>query len=316
MPDSAHLTSAGGPRIRVVSDNDYSGDPDGLWQLAHHALSSSVDLRCVIGSHLRAGDPFDPSPTTADNAAAKARAVLELAGHRGVPVVAGSNTGLVDRRTPIDSAGARAIIAEAHADSRLPLFVTCGAGLTEIASAWLLDPTIASRLTVVWIGGAEYPGIEAPPGAPAAEYNTAIDPIAAQVVINDADLDVWQVPRDAYREVLASFAELITFRGTILGIHLVDALQAVSQMAAKGGVQLGETYVLGDSPLVLLTALQSSFEAWPSSSHSRLLPAPVLDDTGAYTGDVVPNRLIRVWHDLDVRLLMADLHAKLTLSRR
>jgi len=36
----------------------------------------------------------------------------------------------------------------------------------------------------------------------------------------------------------------------------------------------------------------------------------------AYTGEVVPDRTIRVWSDLDIRLLMADLHAKLTLSPR
>jgi purine nucleosidase len=47
MPDMrTPWTAAGGPRMRVVSDNDYSGDPDGLVQLAHHALSTSVDLRC------------------------------------------------------------------------------------------------------------------------------------------------------------------------------------------------------------------------------------------------------------------------------
>jgi len=83
-------------------------------------------------------------------------------------------------------------------------------------------------------------------------------------------------------------------------------------MAASAGFQIGATYALGDSPLVLLTALQSSFEAWPSSSRSHLLLAPVLDATGAYTGEVVPDRTIRVWSDLDTRLLMADLHAKLT----
>lgn len=33
------------PRMRVVIDNDYSGDPDGLLQLLHHALSPSVDIR-------------------------------------------------------------------------------------------------------------------------------------------------------------------------------------------------------------------------------------------------------------------------------
>ncbi len=304
-------TAPGGPRMRVVSDNDYSGDPDGLVQLAHHALSTSVDLRCVIGSHLRPGDAFDPSTTTADNAAEKAREVLLLARRKNVPVVAGSNVGLRDRRTPIDSAGARAIIAEAHADSPLPLYVTAGAGLTEIASAWLLDPTIASKLTLVWIGGAEHAGVEAPPGAPAAEYNTAIDPIAAQVVLNDSDLVVWQVPRNTYRETLASFAEMSSWMSSLLGLHLLSSLQNVADLAGRAGFNIGETYVLGDSPLVLLTALQSSFEAWPSSSKSVVLPAPVLDATGAYTGEVMPHRLIRVWYDLDMRLLMADLYAKL-----
>jgi hypothetical protein len=63
-------------RMRVVVDDDFSGDPDGLVQLAHHALSPSVELRLVIGSHLRPDDPFDPSATTADDAAALAREIL------------------------------------------------------------------------------------------------------------------------------------------------------------------------------------------------------------------------------------------------
>jgi hypothetical protein len=302
--------------VRVISDNDYSGDPDGLVQLAHHALSTSVDLRCVIGSHLRPGDGFDPSDTTADNAAAKALTVLELAGRTDVRVVAGSNVGLTDRHTPIDSAAVREIIAEAHADSTLPLYVCGGAGLTEIASAWLTDPTISSTLTVVWIGGAEYPDVEGPPGPNVAEYNTMIDPIAAQVVLTDSDLVVWQVPRSTYREALASFSEIQSWRATPVGDYLVDTLESVADMTWSFGLNIGETYVIGDSPLVLLTALQSSFEAWPSSSKSQLLPAPVLDDTGAYTGNVLSDRTIRVWHDLDMRLLMADLHAKLTLSKR
>src|SRR6476660_1153328 len=96
--------SPSGPRIRVVSDNDYSGDPDGLFQLVHHALSASVELTGVIGSHLRPGDPFDSSEVTADNAAAIAREYLELVDRPEVPVVAGSNVALTDRTTPIDSA--------------------------------------------------------------------------------------------------------------------------------------------------------------------------------------------------------------------
>ena len=46
------------PRMRVIIDNDFSGDPDGLFQLAHHLLSPSVEIRGIIGSHLKAGAGF------------------------------------------------------------------------------------------------------------------------------------------------------------------------------------------------------------------------------------------------------------------
>lgn len=66
------------PRIRVISDNDYAGDPDGLYQLVHLLLSPSVAVPAVIGSHLRPGDPFDPSENSADHAAEKADEILAL----------------------------------------------------------------------------------------------------------------------------------------------------------------------------------------------------------------------------------------------
>src|SRR4051812_41198515 len=99
------------PRMRIVVDNDFSGDPDGLVQLAHHALSPSVDLRLVIGSHLRTGDPFDLSDTTADRAAQFAGEILELADRGDVPVVAGSNVGISDPATPVPSAAAEALVS-------------------------------------------------------------------------------------------------------------------------------------------------------------------------------------------------------------
>lgn len=33
------------PRLRVIVDNDFSGDPDGLFQLAHQLLSHSVEVK-------------------------------------------------------------------------------------------------------------------------------------------------------------------------------------------------------------------------------------------------------------------------------
>ena len=302
-------------RVRVVSDNDYGGDPDGLLQLAQHLLSPNVDLRLVIGSHLKENDGFDPSPTTADKAALAARRIAELCGRENVPVLAGSNTPLRSRTEPVQSAAAAAIVAEAMRDDDVPLFVCCGAGLTEIASAWLLEPRIAQRLTLVWIGGHEHPGLaEPPPDGTDMEYNLDIDPIAGQVVFNDSDLPIWHVPRDMYRTVMASRAELLlrVARHGELGKHLYDALAAVVDMASSHGFDLGEIYILGDSPLVLLTALLSSFQPDAASSSSVTVPCPRILDSGLYES-TASGRPIRVFTQLDNRLLLEDLYAKLEL---
>ena len=53
------------PRYRVIVDNDFGGDPDGLFQLVHQILSPSTEIKGIIGSHLKPGDPFDKSNVTA-----------------------------------------------------------------------------------------------------------------------------------------------------------------------------------------------------------------------------------------------------------
>jgi purine nucleosidase len=313
MDPSAPFRDPAGPRMRVVMDNDYSGDPDGLYQLVHHLLSPSVEVRAVIGSALRAGDRFDASDRTATNAHRKVLEILALMGLEDrIRALEGSNAPLADRRTPQLSAGARGLVAEAmRTDTDLPLYAVFGASLTQLASAWLMEPRIEDRLTAVWIGGPEYPGVPAPPGGEVSEYNLRIDITAAQVVFNDSAIPLWQVPRNAYRETLVSMAELEAEVRPLgaLGAHLFDSLVRVFELAARDS-PLGETYALGDSPLVLLTALQSSFQPDPSSSRYEVLAAPEIGDDGAYvlgTG----GRDIRVYGRLDVRLLVADLYAKL-----
>ena len=300
-------------RQRVIIDNDFSGDPDGLLQLVHHLLSPSVEIRALIGSHLRPGDPFDPSESSADYAWGRIHAVLTALGvDAPAPVVAGSNSPLPDMRTPLRSAAATAIVAEALADDPRPLFLCCGAGLTEVASAWLMEPRISERLTLVWIGGPEDPDLaDPPPHASPVEYNLNIDVAAARVVLNESDIPVWQVPRNAYRQVLVSTAELDTLvrpQGDI-GRLLADSLDQVHAMAGAHGLPLGETYIWGDSPLVLLTALQSSFEADPSSSEYRVRPCPTIAEDG--TATFGGGRPIRVYTRLDTRLLLGDFFAKL-----
>jgi len=183
-------------RYRVICDNDFSGDPDGLVQLAQHLRSPSVDIRMVIGSHLHANEVWAKSDHQATDAAARAAELLAVMGLKGkVPVIAGAEKALPSFSQPARTAAAEAIIAEAMRDDPLPLFYCAGAGLTDLATAWLLEPRIAKRLTLVWIGGPEYPGFGIPvPGASPGEFNITIDTIASQVIFNRSDIPIWQVP--------------------------------------------------------------------------------------------------------------------------
>ncbi|MHA4846800.1 nucleoside hydrolase [Flavitalea antarctica] len=303
--------------MRVIVDNDFSGDPDGLFQLAHIMLSPSVDVRGIIGSHLKVGDGFDNSKTQAENAAKKAKEVLTyIRGGNVVPVYAGSNTAMPNDSTPVNSAGVDFIIKEAsRTDTKLPLYILCGAGLTEIASALLKDPSISGKATLIWIGGSEYTDLAyPPPGYSNPEYNLNIDIAAAKVVFNKSTIGIWQVPRDAYRHALLPYSELLTRikPNGKLGTYLAGELESIMQRLMNYKLNIGETYVLGDSPLVLLTALQSSFEPDPSSSQYVLKQSPLINNQGGYEFNH-KGRSIRVYHRLDIQMMFNDFFAKLTL---
>jgi inosine-uridine nucleoside N-ribohydrolase len=300
------------PRMRIIIDNDFGGDPDGLFQLTHHLLSPSVEIRGIIGSYIKGFFDYSLTSTSACNTVNELLKTMNLNGK--YPVFEGANTGLIDSKTPNISEGAKAIVKEAlREDTKLPLYVVCGAGLTDIASAYLLEPKIAKRLTLIWIGGPEYSDLALPPpGYSSLEYNLCIDIIAAQVIYNISDITLWQIPRDAYRQAILPYSELIykiRDKGDI-GKYLVEKVESVMKTTQKYNFSIGETYIVGDSPLVLLTALQSSFEADASSSKYVLKPAPKINDSGLYEVNLTA-RNIRVYTNLDIRLMLEDFFVKL-----
>lgn len=301
-------------RQRVIVDNDFAGDPDGLVQLAHHLRSPSVDIRLIVGSHLHVNEAWVKSDKQATASAAAARELLSIMRLTGtVPVIAGAETAMPAADAPAQpTAATTAIIAEAMRNDPLPLFYCAGAGLTDLAMALRIEPRIAGRLTLVWIGGPEYPALGLPvPGGPPGEYNITIDVPAAQVVFNRSTVPIWQVPRNTYRRMLFSMAELAQMkRAGVVPAWLAGRIEKVASEAAQFGVNTGETYVLGDSPLVTLTALQSAFEADPASSDYTMVPAPAVQADGTCRPD--PNgRPIRVYTTIDTRLTFGDMVAKL-----
>ena len=213
----------------------------------------------------------------------------------------GAPHALPNKTTPVVSEGAELIVREAMKDDPRRLFVIFLGPLTDLASAYLMEPRIANRLTAIWIGGGVYPS-----GSP--EFNLGNDVNAANVVFS-SKIELWQVPKNVYEMMPVSLAELqvrVRPYGEI-GKYLFDQLVAHSQedIPRKSDFRTGETWVLGDSPAVGLILYEHRFEFdW--------VPAPYITQEQAYvhTGT---NRPIRVYKSIDSRLILEDMYAKLQL---
>jgi len=298
------------PIIRVILDNDFGGDPDGLFQLAHQLLSPSNEVKGIIATqHYKEG--FYGAPGTAAYGKIEADNLIKVLNVSSkVAVLEGATKGIENLTTPQESEGANLIIREAMKDDPRPLYILCGAGLTTIASAFKKEPKIGKRIKLVWIGGPEYDGMALPPpNSKGIEYNLGIDVLAAQIIFNESDIEVWQIPRNVYRQAIVSDAELssrLMDKGP-LGNYLINTL---SSLKKKANGTLGETYVLGDNPLVLVTALQTPWEKDSASSPYILQKTPLITDKGSYKSNL-KGRIMRVYSHIDTRLMFEDLFSKI-----
>jgi purine nucleosidase len=264
-------------RCRVVVDNDFAGDPDGLVGLAHHLLSPTNRVTTITSSFLN--PRFAESVTTAEEGVRLAEELVDVVGPAVRPLVV---TGAEEAWIPgARSAAAEAIVAAARDDDALPLFVVCGGPLTNVAAALEQDPGIAGRMTLVWIGGSL--------DAEAFEYNRDTDPAAAEFVLGRAGLVIHQFPLETYRQCGYSVHELAEDVGTSgqLGAWLWDHYQTPPDWVELGGV-----WPLGDSPPILVTALSTESSRWTTVPPS-----------GGATAHVCT--------DVDFRLVVGDMLAKL-----
>ena len=302
-------------RMRVIIDNDFGGDPDGLFQLAFFALSPSIAIPLIVGSHYRDFGAADLVPDKAAASVAKASELLAVIGHpQAVPLVAGSPGPL--REASASNATAAIIQAALAHDPALPLFYAAAGSLTEIARAWEAEPAIGARLKLVWIGGSEHPDLAAPPPGPAEpEYNYSLDREAAEIVFNRSDIEIWQVPRNAFRAMLIGTGELAELgRSGPLGRYLWGEVAATHERLAANLpphiFSAGESLMLGDTALVTLTALQSAFQPDTSSSDYVVRPCPTLLPDGSYRANP-QGRPMRVYNRIDTRLTYAEMFAKI-----
>nr|WP_240198236.1 nucleoside hydrolase [Novosphingobium sp. P6W] len=287
------------PNCRVIVDNDFAGDPDALIALAHQLLSPKSLVPLITCSPLPANfRGAVPEGVTAARGVEIVREMIGIAGlpsRPALPIVAGSET--FDPATNRVSAAARAIVDEAMRVDERPLYLSCGGPLTNVAAALRLEPAIAHRVTVIWIGGGDYP-------KGGWEYNLATDVDAARHVIEHTMVPLWQVPQGTYRQMQVSVAELrVRLRAASpLGQWLYSRFTTPPDF-----VDIGGAWPMGDSPPVLFTAISQE------SSRSVVRPARTILDNHTY-GGALPQREIKVFDNVDVRLTVEDFFAKLQID--
>ena len=214
-------------------------------------------------------------------------------------VADGAAHAIPDEATPADSPAARLIVEEAMKDDDRPLHVAFYGPLTDMASALLLEPKIQDRgVRVIWIGGGPWP-------SGGQEYNLSNDIHAANVVMK-SNLEVWQVPRNTYRTMGVSYAELIekVYPQGEIGKYLVE--QLLEHNAATRPEM--EYRSLGDSPCIGIILD-------PECGQWVWRPAPIFDEQMHYvhTGQYRP---IRVYENVNTRFIHEDLFAKLAQFTR
>nr|WP_315266788.1 nucleoside hydrolase [Microbacterium lemovicicum] len=280
------------PTARVIVDNDFAGDPDGLLALAHHLLVDAAIVRAVTCTSLSWGEIHFPVGDPAREAATELIRRLDVA---SAPVVSADvQIGFAELDDLSD--GARVILAESDRDDPLPLYIACGGPLTNVASALQHDPTLADRAEIVWIGGGCHDD-------GAWEYNLAVDVAAARFVFNESRARITQIPLPVYRQCLVSVAELEweLRRAGDFGAWLYDCFTDPPEF-----VNIGATWPMGDSPPVLVTT--SSTE----SSRHRVVAAPWIAEDGTYEARA-GSRPLTLYDTVDTRLLFADFFARLHL---
>jgi len=290
--------------VRVIADNDYAGDPDSLVALAHQLLSPKARTVLVTSSALDRKFPAQgPADRTARLGAAVAVELAERLGIAAVPTVAGTEN--LGELTP--SSAARAIVAEAMREDKLPLVFTCGGPLTNLAAALQLEPRIAGRMNAIWIGGGDYSsstGAAASRPAGGWEYNLMADLPAARRVLGDPALELIQVPQSTYRQMQMSIADMAARLRPISPFTqwLYDRFTSPPDF-----VDIGGAWPMGDTPTVVLGTLT------PESSRLETVTARAVNDDGTY-GAEIAGRSLRVCTRIDARLAFDDFLALMMLN--
>lgn len=285
--------------VRVICDTDAYNECDDQYCISHIWMTPRFDVKAMISAHFGAAIGLEGTEPQSFDEIVK---LAELMGIRDeVNILHGGTCTMPDENTPVDSEGARFIIEEAMKDDPRPLFVCVLGPATDIASACLMEPRIADRVTVIWIGGGAYP-------EGGFEFNLANDINAARALFKSR-MELWQVPMNAYSTVKVSFYQLLNrvYPCGEIGKYLVENTMRVCELLAEVNPSAfgSELWGLGDSSVVglMLCSTLGDFVVQDA-------PSGIFND-GRYDRSGPSSRKIRVYNTIDSNFILNDMFEKL-----
>jgi len=141
-------------KLNMVLDTDTYNEVDDQFALAYALLSKErLNVEAVYAAPFlndRSKTPKRGMELSYD----EMQRILSKMGENKVEVFKGSESFLTAPNTPVDSPAARDLVQRAHAHSEDdPLYVVAIGAITNIASAILMDPSIISKIVLIWLAG-------------------------------------------------------------------------------------------------------------------------------------------------------------------
>ncbi|MCW2608327.1 MAG: hypothetical protein JWO60_3020 [Frankiales bacterium] len=225
-------------------------------------------------------------------AEAELRRIVEVTGVE-VPVHAGASAFLPDSGLPEPTPASDALIALAHEEREGPLYVLGIACATNLATALLLDPSIAERICIVWTSAHPtwWP-------RPTASYNLSLDLRASRVLFDSGVPLVYLPGYTVGEELRTTRAELEAHVKGVgpVGDYLWQTWEAH---------WMTRTHAAGFSK-VIWDLVNVAYVLDPSWLATELRPSPVLDAELRWR-DAPARHLVREAYDLDRDVCFADL---------
>ncbi len=291
-------------KVRMIVHTDCKNEADDQFALAHHLMTPKFIVKGVIGAHFNLNPQEWGAGHTAQASVDEVKKVMRLMDVEDMcPVFKGAEYPMENETNPRPSEGADFIIQEALREDPHPLYIACQGSLTDVASAILINPAICDRITIIWIGGGDYP-------EGGTEFNLWQDIAAANVVMR-SNAALWQVPKMIYKQMAVSLAELQAYVAPCgeIGRYLFDQMVAFNNKTAHiSHWPHGEIWGLGDSPTIGVLLAESE-----KTDMYDELEAPEIDDRMFYhfTGK---GKKIRVYKDVNARLTLSDFFAKMKIN--